>query len=59
MTRLVTLTILVLYVAACWGTMPSQCFTPKFALECQRVQLNAIKDWRTITWSTVDSVRRI
>lgn len=58
MGKLIALAVLFLYAAACWGTMPSQCFSAKFAVECQRVQVAAIADWRSVNWEYVHSVRR-
>jgi hypothetical protein len=57
MKKVIGLSIVMLYVFSCFGTMPKQCFTPRFAVECQRVQLTAISEWRSVTWDAVHSVR--
>jgi hypothetical protein len=59
MAKLIGFVAVVLYGVACYGTMPSQCFTMQHAIECQRVQLNAIKDWRSVNWGTVWSINKI
>lgn len=46
-----------LYAFACYGTMPKQCFTPKFAVTCQQIQISAIMDWRSLEWSVIQSIR--
>lgn len=58
MTKLAILTFAFLYAAFCFHTMPSQCGTMKYAIECQRVQVDQMIHWRAnVAWGTVDSVR--
>lgn len=59
MLRIMLLTLTFLYAAACYGTMPAQCFTARHAIECQRVQISAIAEWRSLNWGTVYSVNEL
>lgn len=59
MLRILAVAVLALYGIACWGTMPSQCFTIQHAVTCQRVQLGAIFGWRVLNWDFVHSIRRV
>lgn len=54
---LIAWTAVLLYGAACAGTMPKQCFTTKFAVKCQKIQVEAILDWRKIDWRVVQAIR--
>lgn len=59
MLKLISLTFVLLYGSFCFHTMPRSCIAINAnAIECQRVQLNAMYDFRNVDWSVVASVKR-